>query len=75
MLRRCQDGAVLLHGNRCRQARTCPAGHVLLGHARVDHPAMDHGVSNQSACPHGFEGRLKRTFQRFFLSFFEDNSG
>lgn len=53
---RCQDGVVLRHVNNCRKAHTCPAGHFLLGHARVDHTAMDHGVWIQKECPSGFEG-------------------
>eukprot|EP00435_Cladocopium_sp_Y103_P070899 s320_g36.t1 len=53
---RCQDGVVLRHGNNCRKAHTCPAGHFLLGHARVEHTAMDHGVWIQNDCPQGFEG-------------------
>jgi len=53
---RCQDGEVIVHVDDCRKAHTCPAGHFLLGHARVDHTAMDHGVWIRKECPKGFEG-------------------
>lgn len=33
------------------------AGDVLLGHAKVQHSAMDHGIMEASNCPAGFEGR------------------
>ena len=55
---RCQDAAVFIHDNQCRAAHKCPARKVLLGHALVEHPAMDHGDENQSACPAGFEGGI-----------------
>jgi len=71
---RCQDGAILLHDNQCRTARKCPAGQFLLGHALVDHPAMDHGDENQSACPAGFEGRYSLRCDDGFLVAGSDES-
>lgn len=67
---RCQDGVVLRHVNNCRKAHTCPAGHFLLGHARVDHTAMDHGVWIQKECPSGFEGRWSSQQELRSLVFF-----
>ena len=41
---------------RCRAARSCDAGNFLLGHALVQHSAMDHGIMEPSSCPEGFQG-------------------
>lgn len=53
----CQDGKALLSNAGCRRARSCPAGQFLLGHALVQHSAMDHGIMEPSSCPEGFEGQ------------------
>ncbi|CAE6959311.1 Lrp4 [Symbiodinium natans] len=53
----CQDGKTLLSNAGCRRARSCPAGQFLLGHALVEHSAMDHGIMEPSSCPEGFEGQ------------------
>ncbi|CAK9041728.1 unnamed protein product [Durusdinium trenchii] len=54
---KCQDGAVLLREDQCRAARSCSAGEFLLGHALIQHSAMDHGIMEPSSCPSGFEGQ------------------
>lgn len=54
---KCQDGVVLAREKQCRPARSCAAGDVLLGHAKVQHSAMDHGIMEASNCPAGFEGQ------------------
>ncbi|CAE7931524.1 LRP4 [Symbiodinium sp. KB8] len=51
----CQDGKTLLSNAGCRRAHSCPAGQFLLGHALVQHSAMDHGIMEPSSCPEGFE--------------------
>eukprot|EP00438_Fugacium_kawagutii_P012091 Skav202410 [mRNA] locus=scaffold815:528710:541726:+ [translate_table: standard] len=56
----CQDGKVLARENECRQARPCAAGDFLLGHALLQHTAMDHGIMEMGRCPEGFEGELRR---------------